>query len=251
VDGAAAGGAAAGEIGHPSAECVPSSALLPCSVISLASHDYTVSDSKVFYHAFAAVCAQRLDKDQVFRHRQHEWSTLGIRSRRRLDRSGVGLEVALKRAQMAISQVRAATSPSGKLRGMAGTVEAVSSELSNADDLLQALIRALLTSEIKSPHAEVAFVLEYAHEGVSSTGFDGYTLATFQAAAEAISSLEIDVLFAVEGEGGGGEGGGGDGGGGNGGCGDGGGDNDGGDDDGGSSDGGGGEGGVQATKIGE
>ena len=53
VDGAAAGGAAAGEIGHPSAECVPSSALLPCSVISLASHDYTVSDSKVFYHAFA------------------------------------------------------------------------------------------------------------------------------------------------------------------------------------------------------
>ena len=103
---------------------------------------------------------------------------------------------------------------------------------------------------------QVAFVLEYAHEGVSSTGFDGYTLATFQAAAEAISSLEIDVLFAVEGEGGGGEGGGGeggggDGGGGNGGCGDGGGDNDGGDDDGGSSDGGGGEGGVQATKIGE
>lgn len=122
-----------------------------------------------------------------------------MRSRRRLDRSSSSeVEGALVRAQRALAEVRLAATPTSKLRSIARAVEAVSSELASADDLLQSLIRALLTSEIRSPHAEVAFVLEYAHNEVSNAGIDGYTLATFQAAAEAVSSLEIDVLFAAE-----------------------------------------------------
>ncbi|KAL1514688.1 hypothetical protein AB1Y20_003776 [Prymnesium parvum] len=162
--------------------------------------------STLFYHAFAAISAQHFEKDQTFRARQHEWATLGSRSRRRLDRGGVtgrGAGGAQARARAAIGAVRAATTPSAKLAHIGEAVDAVSSDLAGADDLLQSLISALLTSDIKAPHAEVGFVVEFT-QGLNKAGHHGYALATFQAAAEAISSLEIDVLLSagdIDGEG--------------------------------------------------
>jgi len=73
----------------------------------------------------------------------------------------------------------------------------VSHGLSNADDLLQSLIFVLLTSDMRSPHGEIGFVEEFMHAGIDVTGPEGYAMATFQAAAEAISSLEIDVLLSA------------------------------------------------------
>ena len=39
-----------------------------------------------------------------------------------------------------------------------------------ADELVQALILALLTSEIRSPHAEIAFISEFVHQATDTSG---------------------------------------------------------------------------------
>jgi len=152
----------------------------------------------LFFHAFAGIASAVLEKDQAFRQRQHEWATLGPRSRRRFDRSAASSRESLASARQSLAAVRAAATPSEKLRHMGAAVNAISNSRASTDDLLQLLICALLTSEIRSPNAEVGFVVEYAHQETDGVGSAGYSLATFQAAVEAISSLEIDVLFATD-----------------------------------------------------
>ncbi|KAL1530544.1 hypothetical protein AB1Y20_001445 [Prymnesium parvum] len=185
-----------------------------------------VDESKLFYHAFAGMCAAVLEKDQAcplppspaapraspllspgrmiaalsrrrqaFRQRQHEWATLGPRSRRRMGRSEAAAGGSLLPARRALAGVRASVTPSAKLLCICEAVQAIASSRASADDLLQQLIWALLTSEIRSPNAEVAFVMEYAHHFVDGTGLAGYSVATFQGAVEAVCSLEIDVLL--------------------------------------------------------
>lgn len=46
-------------------------------------------------------------------------------------------------------------------------------------------------AQMRTPHGEVRFILEFAHEEANFDGREGYALATFKCAIEAISRLEV------------------------------------------------------------
>ena len=149
---------------------------------------------------------------QVFRAKQHAWATRSSRFRHALELAEALDVAALSRARAALSEVRESPTPSAKLRHMQEALAAVDPEPSSAafvgapateqpaaaarlDGMpahLRLLARALLTSEVRAPHAELRFVIEYAQQELDVVGPSGRALGCLQVALDAIAALEID-----------------------------------------------------------
>lgn len=149
---------------------------------------------------------------QVFRAKQHAWVTRSTRFRHALEAAEAGDAAAISRARAALGGVRASPTPSAKLRHMRDALSAVDptstaapfagalateqptapARLGGMPSYLRLLARALLTSEVRAPHAELRFVIEYAQQELDVVGPSGRALGCLQSALESIAALEID-----------------------------------------------------------
>ena len=99
-------------------------------------------------------------------------------------------------ARAALSALRGASAPSGKLDCICRAVSVLAScGRRGADDVLHMLVQAMLRSDVRAPHAEARFVAAFVHDGIDLAGSAGYCLACFQAAAEAAATLSLEVLL--------------------------------------------------------
>ena len=56
---------------------------------------------------------------------------------------------------------------------------------------------ALLSSSLRVPATECAFIIQFVHHSLDLNGEPGYALATFKCAIEAVSSLPMDTASLV------------------------------------------------------
>jgi hypothetical protein len=105
-------------------------------------------------------------------------------------------------ARRALSQLRTALAPTDKLDCISRAVTALAAAGSatagaTADDVLSALVVVLLESEVRSPHADAAFIAAFAHEGIDFAGASGFCFSCFEAAAEAAATIALAALLDV------------------------------------------------------
>jgi hypothetical protein len=103
-------------------------------------------------------------------------------------------------ARRALSQLRTALTPTDKLDCISRAVTALAAAGSatagaTADDVLSALVIVLLESQVRSPHADAAFIAAFAHECIDFAGASGFCFSCFEAAAEATATIPLAALL--------------------------------------------------------
>jgi len=101
-----------------------------------------------------------------------------------------------------LSSMRMHHTPSGKLECICravsslGATGSTSSGGASADDVLAALVITILVTDLRSPHAEAAFIASFTHiDAVDFSGARGFCFACFEAAAEASITLPLTDLL--------------------------------------------------------